>query len=193
MIQSYRDYREYLEADRIALGRKKSLISLLFDDVWRYQRLLRRLEYITNCRRNWLVRGLVFYLHRRQGRRLGFSIPINVFGPGLSIAHPGTIVVNKGARVGANCRLHVCVSIGTEAGKTVDAPSIGDNCYIAPGVKMFGKIQLGPNMAIGANAVVNRSFPAGNVTIGGVPAKVISQKSSDGLLIRGYKGSSYGS
>jgi serine O-acetyltransferase len=189
MIKSYAEYKGYLEADRIALGRTRTLKSLLFDDVWRFQRLLRRLEYLTNCRGSGLMRWLVAYWYRRHGRRLGFSIPINVFGPGLSIAHPGTIVVNKGAKVGANCRLHVCVSIGTQAGKSFDAPSIGDNCYIAPGVKMFGKIHLGPNMTIGANAVVNRSFPAGNVTIGGIPARVISQKTSDGLLIRGYQDS----
>jgi serine O-acetyltransferase len=118
---------------------------------------------------------------------LGFSIPINVFGPGLSIAHRGTIVVNHGARVGANCRLHVCVNIGTEAGKSNGAPEIGDNCYIGPGAKLFGPIRLGDNLAIGANAVVNASFPEGNMTIGGVPAKKISDKGSDGLLIVGYK------
>ena len=82
--------------------------------------------------------------------------------------------------------LHVCVNIGTEAGKSTDAPTIGDNCYIGPGVKMFGKIVIGDNVAIGANAVVNKSFPEGNATLGGIPAKVISQKSSEGLLICGY-------
>ena len=30
----------------------------------------------------------------------GFSIPINVFGKGLSIAHYGSIVVNSNAKVG---------------------------------------------------------------------------------------------
>ena len=41
-------------------------------------------------------------------------------------------------------------------------------------------------MAIGANAVVNKSFPEGNCTIGGVPAKKISDKTSEGLLIRAF-------
>lgn len=187
MIRSYEDYLSHLEADRIALNRKRTIKSMLFDDVWKFQRLMRKLEYLTNCKKNKILRALVAYQYHRQGRRLGFSIPINVFGPGLSIAHQGTIVVNGGAQVGANCRLHVCVNIGTEAGKDRDAPIIGDNCYIGPSVTMFGKIIIGPNMAIGANAVVNKSFPEGNATIGGVPARIISERTSDGLLIRGYE------
>lgn len=39
------------------------------------------------------------------GEKLGFSIGLNVFGPGLSIAHYGCIVVNSGARIGTNCRI----------------------------------------------------------------------------------------
>ena len=186
MIDSYEEYLKYLEADRISLGRKKTIRSLLFDDIWRFQRLMRKLEYFTNCKKNYFIRAFFTYQYRKQGIKLGFSIPINVFGPGLSIAHRGTIVVNGGAKVGANCRIHVCVNIGTEAGKSSDAPSIGDNCYIGPGVKMFGKIHIGPNVAIGANAVVNKSFPEGNATIGGIPAKVISDKTSEGLLIKAH-------
>lgn len=139
MIDSYNKYLEYLEADRVSLNRKKTIRTMLFDEIWRFQRLMRKLEYLTNCKKNWLLKIFVSYQYRRLGRALGFLIPINVFGPGLSIAHPGTIVINGGAKVGCNCRLHVCVNIGTAAGKTRDAPWIGDNCYIAPGVKMFGK------------------------------------------------------
>jgi len=186
MIESYEDYIKYLEADRISLKRTKTIKSFLFDDVWKFQRLLRRLEYITNCRKSSLIRIIVARQYVSQSRKLGFTIPINVFGPGLSIAHAGTIVVNKGARVGANCRLHACVVIGPQIG-TSDAPNIGDNCYIGPGAKIFGKIDIGANVAIGANAVVSSSFPEGNVTIGGIPAKVISQKTSDGLVRRGHQ------
>lgn len=187
MIQSYQDYQNYLKADRRALNREKGLKSFLFDDIWKFQKLMRTLEYLTNCRKNKLLRLLTEYRYKSLGRKLGFSIPINVFGPGLSIAHRGTIVVNESARVGANCRLHVCVNIGTEAGKKGKAPCIGDNCYIGPGVKLFGSIILGSNMVIGANAVVNKSFPNGNATIAGIPAKIISEKTSDGLVMKAYQ------
>jgi serine O-acetyltransferase len=186
MIRSYQDYLTYLEADRIALRQDKILKSLLLDDIWKFQRLMRKLEYQTNCQSGHPLRILTSFRYKMLGRQLGFSIPINVFGPGLSIAHRGTIVVHPCAKIGANCRLHVCVNIGAQAGKSSDVPQIGENCYIGPGAKIFGAVILGNNMAIGANAVVNKSFPEGNCTIGGVPAKKISDKTSEGLLIKGF-------
>jgi serine O-acetyltransferase len=66
-------------------------------------------------------------------------------------------------------------------------PRIGDNCYLGPGAKLFGAIVIGDNTVIGANAVVNKSFPNGNVTLGGVPARIISEKSTAGLFVLGYK------
>ena len=110
----------------------------------------------------------------RKGRKLGFSIPPNTVGPGLSLAHAGTIVINSNARIGSNCRLHVCVNIGADIRDGKLAPKIGNNCYIGPGVKMYGNITIGDNVAIGANSVVNKSFES-NRTIAGVPAKMISQ------------------
>jgi len=188
MINSFRSYREYLEADRIALQRTWSLAALIYDDVWRYQRLLRYVEYLTNCRKRPIRRRLAHFRLHRLGTRLGFTIPLNVFGPGLAIAHHGTIVVNAGARVGKNCRLHVCVNIGTAAGAVAAAPQIGANCYIGPGAKIYGPITIGDSVAIGANAVVNKSFPEGNATIAGIPARIISQKGSQGLLVEGFRG-----
>ena len=181
MIKSYQDYVEYLAADQRALHKRGSLKEWLFDDVWAFQRRLRKAEYVTNCHKNVLRRALAQYRLKSFGTRLGFSIPINTFGPGLAIAHVGTIVVNKGARIGANCRLHVCVNIGTAAGKSYDAPTLGDNVYIGPGAKLFGLIHIGDRTVIGANAVVNKSFEGG-VTIGGIPAKIIAYKDSTGLL-----------
>ena len=184
MIKSYKDYLNYVEADRISSGMKNTIRNFLFEDVWAFQRKMRKLEYITNCQRNIILRLITAFQYRRLGRKLGFEIPINVFGPGLAIAHPGTIVINSATRIGANCKLHVCVNIGTSGGDDC-APRIGNNCYIGPGAKIFGCIQLGDNIAIGANAVVNKSFPEGNMTIGGVPAKKISNKTSEAHLVKG--------
>ncbi|WP_413468551.1 hypothetical protein [Mesorhizobium muleiense] len=54
-------------------------------------------------------------------------------------------------------------------------PAIGSNCYIAPGAKIYGGVKVGNYCRIGANAVVNKSFPS-NVTIVGVPARISSER-----------------
>ncbi len=76
------------------------------------------------------------------------------------------------------------VSLGTQAGTTDRAPSIGNNAYIGPGAKIFGPIYIADGIAIGANSVVNKSFNESNITIAGIPAKKISDKGSEGLLIK---------
>ena len=60
-----------------------------------------------------------------------------------------------------------------------EAPIIGDNCFIGPGVKMFGNIKIGNNVAIGANSVVNKDVED-NVTVVGVPAKIVNRKGTQG-------------
>ncbi len=175
-IQSREDYLRYLEADRRALERDTARPRLFGDEIWTFERLLRAIEYYETCRRAWYHRPVLMYLYTRfrlSSIRLGFTIPPHVFGPGLSIAHRGTIVVNSCARVGANCRLHTCVNIGTRAGASTEAPIIGDNVYIGPGVVLFGPITIADNIAIGAKSVVNRSFPEPDITIAGAPARQV--------------------
>jgi serine O-acetyltransferase len=186
MINSKADLKAYCEADGESLQVSGNALARLTNEIYVFQMRMRKLEYAINCGRNPIKTLYRKILFRKLSVKLGFSISPNTFGPGLSIAHRGTIVVNGGARIGANCRIHVGVNIGTEAGKSAAAPAIGDNCYIGPGAKLFGEINIGSNTVIGANAVVNKSFPEGNQTLGGIPASVISSKSSDGLLIKGF-------
>lgn len=178
MIIDKTSYRYYLERDLKAY----ELHSFSFYNYWRmdclcFQRRLRRIEYLYNaCHGNAFHRIELFFLeiiNHRLATRLGLSIPKNVFGAGLCIVHYGTIVVSPKAKIGENCRLHPSTSIGDYNG----APTLGNNVYIGPGAKIFGDITVGNNVAIGANAVVNSNIPD-NVTVGGIPAKIISNKSS---------------
>ncbi len=188
MIKSKADFRAYCEADCKSLQISRSEMARFLNQIYVFQMRMRKLEYAINCGRSSIKVLYRKILFRKSSVKLGFSISPNTFGPGLSIAHRGTIVVNGGARIGANCRIHVDVNIGTEAGKSDAAPRIGDNCYIGPGAKIFGPIEIGSGSVIGANAVVNKSFPEGNQTLGGIPAKVISKKSSEDLLVKGFTG-----
>lgn len=186
MISSKEDYIFYLKADLASQGKKKvSWHSLNTDPIAYFQRLLRKIEYYSNCRHDLLSRVYLKILNihfRKLSVHLGFTIPINVFGPGFSIAHYGSIVVNGNTIVGKNCRIHSGVNIEVND----QAPIIGDNVYIGPGVKMWGKIKIGDNVAIGANAVVFTDIPA-NVTVAGIPAGIVSQKGSEKMLADGCK------
>ena len=178
MISDKASYKYYIERDLKAYQLDKlSFYNYCWMDTVRFQRRMRKIEYLYNVRRgNFFYRMYLILLeviNHRLSTRLGFSIPKNVFGAGLCIVHYGTIVVSSKAIIGENCRIHPSTSIGDYNG----TPTIGNNVYIGPGAKIFGNITIGNNVAIGANAVVNSDIPD-NVTIGGIPAKIISEKSS---------------
>lgn len=182
MIRSREDYLFYLEADKISLNQKKRHPRPWIDEIWIYQRSLRKCEYWNNCKKDISVFHQLYFLIImfrlvRLATRLGFTIGLNCFGPGLSIAHYGTIVVNGNAKIGKNCRIYPGVNIGINPGD-LKPPKIGNNVYIGPGAKIFGDIEIADNIAIGANSVVNKSFSEENITIAGIPAKKISDNGS---------------
>lgn len=182
MIQSQKDLRSYIRQDRImnsCPGRYPILLRikdrLIANHTIRFLKLLRKAEYYTNCRKYSILKFWYVIRYRRLGMKLGFSIPLNAFGPGLSLPHTGTIVVHPNARIGANCRLHVCTNIGASAGGS-EAPKLGNNIYIGPGAILFGDITLADDITIGANATVNRSCDKTNVVLAGTPAKVVKEE-----------------
>jgi serine O-acetyltransferase len=185
IIRSKADYEFYLKADKFALGKDYRSPRLIGDDIWKFQRLLRKAEYYNNCKKSLISRLYLKYVLFRfytVSVQLGFSIPINVFGPGLCIAHRGTIVINKNARIGENCRIHTCTNIGSNRDDT-SAPRIGNNVYIGPGAKIFGDVVITDNIAIGANSVVNKSFYEKGISIAGIPAKKISTKGTNDIIL----------
>lgn len=177
MIRSKKDYFYYLEADRIALKKKHNKPHFFGDEIWKYQRLLRKVEYYENCKKGKLWNCYINYLRYRLHKKsvqLGFTIPRNSFGPGLSIAHYGSIHVVDGTKVGANCRINPCVTISG----TNRAPTLGDNIFIGAGAVIHGGITIADGIAIGANSYVNKSFLEPNITIAGAPAKKVSNNGS---------------
>jgi len=181
MIRTKEDYLYYLAEDRKALKeQKRSVFSQFIRDIffpnfiYIFQRKLRKVEYFKNTQNNLFRKVFYLYLlskYRRYQLKLGYSIPLNVCGPGLSLAHYGTIVINGNARIGANCRIHIAVNIGANGGKK--APILGDNVYIGPGAKIFGDITIASNVMIGANSVVNKSIEEEGIVVAGIPAKKI--------------------
>ena len=102
----------------------------------------------------------------------GIELPCEVeLGRNFVIDHFGGIVVSGYARFGDNCRIRNGVVVGLARTDDPCAPVIGDNVDIGAGAKVLGRIRVGNNVMIGANAVVTRDVPDDCIAVG-VPAVV---------------------
>ncbi|QXP70139.1 serine acetyltransferase [Polaribacter sp. R2A056_3_33] len=186
MVKNKNILKHYLQEDAkandiISLTNYELFLTIFTPNLlWLFLKYLRHYEYYLNANKKDIASRLKrkYYLvkYKKLGYKLGFSIPPNVFGPGLRIPHYGTIVVHPFAKVGANCVLQAGVNIGINNN---GVPIIGSNVYIGPGAKLMGNIKIGNDVAIGANAVVTKSFPESNITIVGIPAKIIKYTKAD--------------
>ncbi|TDE08430.1 serine O-acetyltransferase [Dyadobacter psychrotolerans] len=189
MINSKDSYKHFLSEDKKALNiveTNKISISLnpynIDLEIWRFQIQLRKCEYLYNLnKKNILWKLKKFFaarLFKKLSCKLGFTIDPNCFGEGLRIAHRGTIVVNGRARIGTNCTINACVNIGATPGFDDAVPTIGNNVYIGPGAKIYGKIYIADGCIIGANAVVNKDCLETNMLLIGIPAIARKPKSN---------------
>lgn len=128
------------------------------------------------------------FLLKRKMIKFGIEIhPNTQIGYGFYIGHFGAIVINEKTIIGNNCNISQGVTIGQiNRGEKQGTPTIEDEVYIGPGAKIIGKINIGHNSAIGANAVVIKDVLP-NTTVGGIPAKEISKIGSDGYVNRIYE------
>lgn len=182
--------RSFCAGNGGVISLEKRIKAIFAPSIWHYEVILRKTEYYYNCRKDFL--GKIAYAFNRirlesLGAKLGFTIPINVIGPGLCLCHRGTIVINSNCSIGSNARIHPCVVIGNSSRFDnnrcdTNVPIIGDNCYIGPGAKLFGRINIGDNCAIGANAVVTKDCPSFS-TVLGIPGKASTGKGSINLMV----------
>ena len=130
---------------------------------------------------------LLKYILHKKAITYGIDLVAKTnIGKGLYIGHYGGIVINPKTIMGENCNISQGVTIGqVNNGLKKGTPIIGDRVYIAPGAKIIGNIQIGSDVVIGANAVVVDDIAAG-VTVGGVPAKLISNNDSSAYICKMY-------
>lgn len=177
MIQSKEELKEYIEYESHGFSNK--FPDSIIGEPKNFQKLLRKTEYYRNCRKDIL--GKIIYLCyraklERESQRLGLAIPCNVFGKGLRIVHYGSVTVNKGCKVGKNCRIYNNTVLGTAgAGFGGGCPTIGDNVFIGTNSCVLGNVKVGNNVVIAAGAVVVHDVPD-NVTVAGIPARIIKEK-----------------
>ncbi len=127
---------------------------------------------------------IYYFLFGRIKRRWGIDIKKETeIGEGLYIGHYGEIHVSKYAKIGKNVNISHQITIGVSgSGKNRGCPVIGDNVYIAPGVKLFGKIKIGNNVKIGANCVVYKDVPDNAIVVLDPGYKIISFKGNRSLI-----------
>ncbi len=121
--------------------------------------------------KNLVIRSFLepvyMFLYHRIRSKWGIEIPrVTQIGAGFYIGHSGGIVISGLAKIGKNVNISQQVTIGVAGkGDKRGVPTIGDNVYIAPGAKIFGKITIGNNVSIGANTVVHKDIPDGSIVV----------------------------
>ena len=131
-----------------------------------------------------ILKLISFICHKLIEITTGIDIPSQaVIGKGLYIGHFGGIILNAEAIIGENCNLSNDITIGIGGrGEKRGCPKIGNRVFIGPGARLFGSIQIGDDVAIGANSVVTKDLPDKAVAVG-IPAKVISYEGSMDYVI----------
>jgi serine O-acetyltransferase len=168
------------------LGTGNFLSCILKSPGFRYTVLLRLYPF---TRGSWWcrvgIRHVVVILLHRYSIRYGIDISRDArIGSGFYIGHFGGIFVNAGVVIGDNCNISQGVTLGQlNRGAKVGCPVIGNDVYIAPGAKILGRIVVGDRAAIGANAVVVNDVAA-NTSVGGIPARPLSDLGSEGYVNR---------
>lgn len=189
MIESKSDLNEYLLCDAKNYMEvsgnagflnwvKSRLSSTPIGDqrmIWKYIVALRKSEYYMN--RGGVKSPLTllwFHKLRKLSRIVGYQIPPNTIGKGLTIWHWGTIVINPYAKLGDNCVLQPGITIGhKEPGE--GNPQIGSDVTIGSGARIIGDITIGDDVVIGPNTVVVKDIPSHSVVVG-VPGIIIKTR-----------------
>jgi len=130
---------DYINSDFYRKGRvnfRNKLLGFFRDESLRYLFYLRCVKFFQN--RNKFFYFIFKYLHSSLGKKYGVKIPIETdIGYGLYLNYFNGIYINGGSKIGNNCNISHQVTIAKDNRKN-GYPILGDNIYVAPGVKIVG-------------------------------------------------------
>lgn len=182
MIKNKNDLKLYRKEELKRFENKKPKFKdwVLHNEAWfiyQYTKHLRYVEYYKNTNKNKILFLYHWFKYKRLGFKLRITIYPNTIGAGLRIYHVGDFIhVGPNVKIGKNCTISPGVVFGNKYEKIDNLPIIvGDNCYFGLGAKVFGSVNIGNNVIIGANAVITKDIPD-NAVVGGIPAKIIKIK-----------------
>ncbi len=160
------DIQRWSEIDRIHY--KSDIIKLLYFLFMKKE--FRNLFYYRLKTDNLLTEILARFFENIYRELPTLKIYIDNCGSGLYIAH-GLCTIIRAKSIGKNCIISPQVIIGLNRN---NYPIIGNNVRITSGAKVIGKVTIGDNSIVGANAVVVKNVPE-NCVVVGVPARIVKR------------------
>ena len=178
IISDYKKYKKY--------GSNALVILFLTQGFWAsFQYRIAHFVYnkVTLQPFRFLFMGIMYFWQKTIEILTGISIPASArIGKSFYIAHFGGIILNSETRIGNNCNISQGVTIGVSGlGDKRGVPVIGNNVYIGANAVVAGNITINDNVLIAACSFVGSDVEENNVVLG-VPAVIISDKSSKGYI-----------
>jgi serine O-acetyltransferase len=119
-----------------------------------------------------LYRTLFRFVRNQYGIELPYTVKV---GRRVSIDHQSGIVIHGASVIGDDCRIRQNTTLGVRTLDDLDgAPVLEAGVDVGAGAVIVGRITIGRDASVGANAVVLKDVPPGALAVG-VPAKVISR------------------
>ncbi|MES2752977.1 MAG: serine O-acetyltransferase [Pseudomonadota bacterium] len=129
---------------------------------------------------HWLFnkgrKDFAFYIQSRSSAEFQTDInPAAKIGRGIFLDHATGLVVGETAVIEDNVSILHGVTLGGTGKENEDRhPKIRHGVLIGAGAKILGNIEIGHCARIAAGSVVVKSVP-NNVTVAGVPAKIVGE------------------
>lgn len=183
LIESKTELKDWLNYEmkryRYNHGVIGGILSVTEKDILvKHQVRLRKTEYYHNTGKRLLELYSKVRLNRIQNKYC-LHIPINTCGRGLLIMHVGPVLINWHASIGEDATIHINTSIVSNSSDGT-APNIGHHLFLSVGANIVGNIRIGNYCVVGAGAVVNKSFEKDDISIAGIPAKIIKEQGCAG-------------
>lgn len=172
--RTWKEFRYYLHEDLKYTGGKPIktfFCRYLFEPGFKYSFWMRLTRLFWLRGGYWFLAPRVILKHYEHKFHFEISYKAQI-GPGLIIGHQGAIIVTSDTVIGKNCFLRPGVVFGKKQTEDLHGCVVGDNVNFGIGSKMIGKLNIGDNVYVGANAVVAKDVPS-NCVVAGVPARVI--------------------
>lgn len=177
MLEASDDWQQTLRIDIAAVYDRDPACSRLIEPIL-YFKGFHAIQTHRLAHWNWNNgrRDFALYLQSRSSQVFQTDInPAAPFGKGIFLDHATGLVVGETASVGDDVSILHGVTLGGTGKETGDRhPKIASGVLLGAGATVLGNIEVGKCARVAAGSLVVKPVP-NNVTVAGVPAKVVGQ------------------